>query len=239
MERKLVDEYMALPDDSPRKKLYERKLAEKGMVIESDGKGGVTIKTNARQDSGLGTAGKNQTDKDLLDTTRGLERVNRIVAEYKPEYQELSIRFGAAWSNLKEKLGSGLNDNEKKTVSEYAAFRMEAIDNINRYIKEITGAQMSEKEADRLTKGMPNPGQGMFDGDGPTQFKAKLDRVHANLKKVAARYYYIKQHGISIKDVSLEDMPGIINRRGKILEAEGQSPDQVRQILANEFGLVN
>ena len=125
---------------------------------------------------------------------------------------------------------------------------------MNEYIKSITGAAMSEPEAQRILRGMPNPGQGLFDGDSPTEFKAKLDDAMKQTRLALARYEYIKRNGIGLTDragnavIPLERMPEIMNQRGRALEEQlrkanprvtpQELQNSVRGILAKEFGLV-
>ena len=66
---------------------------------------------------------------------------------------------------------------DRKYLEDFTTLRAKSVSNLNSYIKEMTGAAMSEAEAKRLMAVMPNAGTGVFDGDSPTQFKTKLDVV--------------------------------------------------------------
>lgn len=246
---KELNAYMAMQPDDPRRAFYENKLANKGMVIESDGKGGFTIKTNADQSgNAISGAAQSEVEKKLLDATYGLARLNGITSSFKPQYQELGTRLGTFWTSTKEKLGIKPSAKEVAELRDFSAYKRRAISNLNLYIKEITGAQMSEKEAERLTRGMPNPGQGLLDGDSPSEFRAKLEDVIAELRMAAARYHYIKKNGIALSDIPLSKMPDLMNRRAQELESsikaqtpgleEAQVVYQVRGLLAQEFGLI-
>jgi hypothetical protein len=199
-----------------------------------------------------GKAGANKIDEGLLDQTQGLMRLDAIQSQFKPEYQTLATRGGNWWTAAKETLGAKLNNKEKKDLEDFSKYRRNAIDSLNQYIKSVTGAAMSEAEAQRILKGMPNPGQGLFDGDSPTEFKAKLDDAISQTKRAIARSAYLKRQGMSLEDglgkgVSLDSMPQIINERGKAIEAElkksgvtGKPLERaIRRQLGVEFGLVS
>jgi hypothetical protein len=55
-------------------------------------------------------------------------------------------------------------------VQKRTEFKQEAFANINAIIREITGAQMSEKEAERIVRQLPDPRT-----DSPIEFKTKMD----------------------------------------------------------------
>jgi len=260
--KKLIEERDALPEGDQARTLYDqaitKAISSKGMVIESDGKGGFTIKTNADTNAGglqRSTLGKIETSQ--IAANEGLSRISKIVKSFKPEFQEIPTKLGVAWSGLKSKMGANIPPEEKAKLEEFSVFKQDALENINLYIKEITGAQMSEKEADRLRKAMPDPGDGIFGGDDPVSFKSKLTNTYKKLRLSAIRHgHYIKQ-GLgedTIKNliksdsiVSLEEMEKILDSRGEIYEAElrKQNPNistadlfsQVKAQLAKEFNM--
>ena len=214
-----------------------------GMDVEMGPDGVMRVRTGVGRggNAELTNPVKTKVQKDVLDTQESLTRLNGIAAQFKPEFQTLGTRWDVLRSDVSEKLGFKLNPEDAALVSDYSTFRMDAIDQINRYIKMITGAQMSEKEAERILKGMPNPGQGFFDGDGPTAFMAKMDRTIEKLNLAQARYKYMLMNGIALDDVgvpTLDQIPSIMNARGKELMDTGMSKEEVRQTLREEFGQI-
>lgn len=195
-------------------------------------------------------------EKKIINANEGLIRVSNIVKAFKPEYQEIPKRLGVAWTDIKAKMGVDISDNDKQELEDFSVYKQDSLENINLYIKEITGAQMSEKEANRLRKAQPDPGDGIFGGDSPPEFKAKLVNQYKKLKASSARYNYYLSKGIDETTlnnminkgevISLDKMNGIINQRGKELEKEikEQNPDidtqtligQIRSRLSQEFG---
>jgi hypothetical protein len=235
----------ANPND-PRLKLYDK-------AIENYKPGGVTINNNP-PGLPLGKAAGTKVDEGLLDTTKGIMTLNTIEGQFRPEFQQYLPRIGAGWSAIKDKMGADLDPTDRKFLTDFSSYKRNAINTMNEYIKSITGAAMSEAEAQRILRGMPNPGQGLLDGDSPTEFKAKLDDAMRQTRLSLARYEYIKRNGIALSDstgravIPLERMPQIMNARGKELEEQlktanpnAQPADistQVRGMLAKEFGLV-
>jgi hypothetical protein len=217
-------------------------------AAERAGKAGAANVYAAGGNIELGKVGANRVDEGVLDTTARLSRLKQIEQQYRPEYLQIGTRLGSTWNAIKEKAGVGLSEADRKGLEQFAQFKRGAIENLNQYIKEITGAAMSIPEAERIKIGMPNPGQGVFDGDSPTEFKAKLDDVTRSLKLAESRLTYIKRNGMSIQSVPLDRMPQLMNERGKALEAEvkgkykSMTPDDVRKTvkrqLAQEFGLL-
>jgi hypothetical protein len=216
------------------------------------GRGGVEINSPLVGNMTPGKGAATKIDEGMLDATKGLMRLDTIASQFKPEFQTIATRGEQWWSSVKEKAGVDLKTKEKADLEEFSKFKRNAIDSLNQYIQSITGAAMSEQEAQRILRGMPNPGQGIFDGDSPTEFKAKLDDAMKQTKQAVARLAYLKRNGMSLEDglgkgVTLDRMPQLMNERGKKIEEELRAAqpnaDQkalqraVRRQLGVEFGL--
>ena len=200
----------------------------------------------------------NKIDEKIFNTTEQAARLQQIRSQFKPEYLTIGGGSQALWSKWREKIlgGGTLGANEKQFLAGYSQFKQTALSNINQYIKEITGAQMSEKEADRIRQAMPDPGEGVLDGNAPTEFKAKLDNATEQLTLAAARYNYLRsgkwKGGVFTGDINnvpitLDQMRGIINERGKAVMREmkmrypNAAPDilreQAKARVKQEFGI--
>lgn len=193
---------------------------------------------------------QNKVQEKGINAIEGLKRMEGIVNSFRPEFLEIPKRLGAEWTAVKEKLNMGdVKPEDQEFLEEYSVFKQDALDNINRYIKEITGAQMSKSEADRLRKAIPDPGEGIFDGDSPTQFRSKLINGYKKMKAAHARYNYYLNKGIPATTVdemvnsgtvvSLKDMERIVEERANQIEKENPNAtfkDVVDQV-AKEFGL--
>ena len=252
---KLLEEMNALPEGDPHRAMYQQKLskemAETGMSISVDKDGNVQVLTNADQSKPQGeglqktVAAKVQTD--VLDLNNQLGRILQIEKEFKPEYQKLENRLGFATTAWGEKLGMDTSPEDEAALKDFSEYKRKAISNINQYIKYITGAQMSESEAQRVLKGMPNPGFGIFDGDSQTEFKSKMRGVTSELKRAVMRANYVNRNGLkSFEEIPLGSVDGLIEKRGTELEAElkakglkgNELKSKIKEQLKDEFGMV-
>lgn len=189
-----------------------------------------------------------------LNTTEQLARLRGIEQSWKPEYQQFETRIGAKWNSLMDKFSSkSLSPAQKEQLASYTASRAEALGNLNLYIKEITGAAMTIPEAERIKKAQPNPGEGIFDGDSPTEFHAKLQKNIRMSKMALARYNYLSKNGFKgdvdamSRTIPLDDMGKVIQQRTDSLlkqslsQNPGLTPQDVQPIIQQrlraEFGI--
>jgi hypothetical protein len=249
---KLIDAYNETSDQDTGKFLMARinKLTEtSGLQVRVNKDGSMELiqgPMKAGAAGGMQKPTQTQVEKELLTSTAALGRLVGIERQFKPEYQELGTRWSAMWAAGREKMGGKLQPQEEKSLGEYSEYRRRAINNLNLYIKDITGAALTIGEADRLMRGMPNPGSGIFDGDSPTEFQAKMKGLTGELRMAIARSNYIRKHGMTMDQLPLEQMAPIVNHRGREIENElkqkgMKGPDLsagVRRKLAEEFGLV-
>lgn len=203
-----------------------------------------------RESSGLGQASQTKLEESAIDTSNQISRLDAINKSFKPEYLQVLPKVGLTWSALKEKGGVGLGDNERVALEDFTKFRRDTVANLNKTIQEITGAAMSEGEAKRITAQVPNAGQGILDGDSPTEFKAKLDAATQAAQNALLRTNWARSRGINPlrTGVELDDVPKLVNERGRQLNEEIRKADpsmtndarraEVKRRLGVEFGLV-
>lgn len=151
--------------------------------------------TGGTEDFGLGAAGENIVDKKLINIGEGLARLERMEGQFDPKFLQIAPRLSSLISQGKEKLGVKLSPEDEKELTAFSKFKTAASDNLNKHIKEATGAQMSESEVGRLKQAVPVPGTGLFDGDSPTVYKAKLSETIATLKAAQRRMLFLKKNG--------------------------------------------
>ena len=137
----------------------------------------------------------------LLAAKEAKVRMKGVLDTYKPEYLEYGTRVKVALGEIKEKGGIKLSPEDKKQADEYFTFRRRAAENINLYIKDITGAQMSEPEANRLKRAVPDPGAKWYEGDSPTEFKSKADDVMLYSQAAELRFQWYLSKGLDKKSV--------------------------------------
>jgi hypothetical protein len=227
------DEIIAAVTGKPAKGFMPKPA--KGEKISIDPSSGqVTIEKGdylgARSDvaPGMGIATSNTLNKSLYDNYTQLDRLKQVAKTYNPDFLKYDSKFKAYKIRVKNKLGIELTPDEEKFSHDFAVFKRRTIENINKYIKEITGAQMSQAEAERLMEAMPNVGSGFWDGDGPVDFQAKLQDAIDMAKRAVIRDLYIKRNGITFKSkdemataISLySGVDNLINQEGQKIEEE-------------------
>lgn len=179
-------------------------------------------------------------EKKFLDAGESLARLGRIQRQYKPEHQELWERLGIAKISLKAWLSMDVSREDRAKINRHMKARRTAIENINMYIKEITGAQMSENEAIRIRLAQPDPGESWWSGDDPLTFEAKLaDAIDAQLA-ARARYKYLLNKGRSDilqgnnKDADrIEAEIPILDELGELAVRIAENPDGRRMVEIN------
>ena len=106
----------------------------------------------------------------VLESNNQLSLLASIGDTYKPEYLTFFAKGKKAVLATAEKFGVTLPEDQQKFVAEYTVFTQNALDSLNLYIKFITGAQMSNVEADRLRKGFPDA-----ENNSATEFIARYE----------------------------------------------------------------
>jgi len=255
---KMIGEYNALPSGDPMRKVYEQKFAGNGLKMKFDENGKLVEITQGPLGAGGGgmtPTTKTSVQTKLFNSREQLSRLDLIERDFKPEYQQLGPRLSAAWTGIKAGLGKDVPPEQQTFLTDFSKYKRKSIENINMYIKEITGAQMSELEANRIRQAQPDPGEHWYSGDDPISFKAKLDDVIMSTKMAIARYQWYLTKGMTddqAKDlinrdsaIPLGSMQDVIQERGKDIETELKdsklTPNQlkgtVKLRLQKEFGL--
>jgi len=220
-----------------------------GLAMQGKGDAGKMFADPANVDA-LGKEGSNEIDKKMIAASENLTNLSSVRAQFKPEFQQIENRLGMAWTAFADKFKKGsalVKPEDRAQLESFSAYRSDALDTMNNYIKAITGAAMTDSEAKRILGALPAVGEGVFDGDGPTAFKAKLDAAFDKTAAAVARYRYAKQSGKDWQTIGIEQMKGIVRNRGKQLEQEmiranpdidrSALPAEVTARLKQEFGI--
>ena len=129
-------------------------------------------------------------EKKLVQSTESLWRMDQIMETFKPEYLTLGDKIETSLLGWSEKAGMTLDPSQKKGLADRATFFQKTFDAVNRAIRDMTGAQMSEGEADRLMRGMPNQ------DDSPTEFMAKMQSTIGQIKRYDRIYRETRSQGL-------------------------------------------
>ncbi len=146
----------------------------------------------------------NKLQTKLIETDDVLAGLRDVQASFRPEFQQVGPRLQNFWTSIKAKGNLTVTPEEAQQLNAFANYKRNAIDQLNRYIKLITGAQMSEAEANRLRQGFPDPGEGIFDGDDPISFQAKMDGTMRQLSLVRGRTAWALKNGLIAPDTDAE-----------------------------------
>ena len=192
------------PDRAILSKRLDKLLEQSGESLTVSPDGTVSLVRGpgvGTQDLTIKTRGA--IEEKQMNYRESLTRIRGIAAKFKPEYQEVGSRFGAAFTSTKAWLGlkDQISKKDKTFLADYAKYKRRAIANINLYIKEITGAQMSEKEASRLRLAQPDPGEKWYQGDDPITFKSKLDDIVETTEAAIIRWDWYKQRGFTDQEI--------------------------------------
>ena len=186
---------------------------------------------------------KIKVEEQQLNTGDQIARLNNIQFSYRPEFLNIKFRAGQEWNTLKDKFGK-LPPEEKATLTAYSAYKQNATQNLNLTIKEITGAAMSNGESERIIATLPKAGTGVFDGDSPTEFEAKLNNGIQQTKYALARKQYALKNGLKWENIDLGQMPVIIENRAnaiakqyKLNIEDPKDRNTILRQLAAEFGV--
>jgi hypothetical protein len=186
---------------------------------------------------------KTKLEEELLTTGNAAGRLAQIQSTFRPEYLNIKFRGQQEWASLKDKFVN-LDPKEKSVLQAYSVYRQNATNNLNQTIKDLTGAAMGVQEAERIIAGAPSAGTGVFDGDSPSTFEAKLNNQIKSIQYALARKQYSLKRGLNWEATPLEKMPDIVNQRGKeIAEQFKLNPKNQKDLntinrqLAAEFGV--
>lgn len=203
----------------------------------------------------MGKAAQNQIEEKTLNNAAMLARLGDIGKRFDPKFLEIPTRMkmlGASWSaKAGAQLGGKLSTEQQGELSRFASFKSASVNNLNTILKELSGAAVTPQEYERLKNDVPQAGTGIFDGDDPVSFKAKLDRAQQTARAAIARYNFMRSKGLNFdrnsldQFLSLDDVPAAIDKRGAEIEGQlrksGADPrtidQQVRRKLKQEFGI--
>ena len=203
----------------------------------------------------MGKTAQNQIEEKTLNNAAMLARLGDIGKRFDAKFLEIPTRLkmmGASWSaKAGEALGGKLSAEQRSELSRFAQFRSASVNNLNTILKELSGAAVTPQEYERLKNDVPQAGTGIFDGDDPVSFKAKLDRAQQTARAAIARYNFMRSKGLNFdrnsldQFLSLDDVPAAIDQRGAEIEGRlrksGADPNtidqQVRRQLKQEFGI--
>lgn len=187
--------------------------SKSGITISRDADGNPIVQIGGNN-SGLQRKTSAKVEDKILAAQASIGRLNRLERKFDKSFINIPGRLKATGIKIKDMLNMDLSPDEQKWFNDFNSFQSDAFENINLYIKEITGAQMSELEANRIRKTLPDP-----ENLSPETFKSKLNAVLERAKEAAARYKWVKENGRILKD-SKGNAKEFLDKNGKSVELD-------------------
>jgi hypothetical protein len=183
-------EAIGAPGDQQQKMAY---TVENGKIVESQVLGAPysgtqKVVTYEAPPFANDAVFKREMESQIRSDMEAAQRGKDVLAMYRPEYQTIWGKAAATGAGWLDRV-IPLQGEAKTELQRFAVFQRKVNENVNLYIKMITGAQMSEAEADRLSLAIANL------TDSPAAFEAKLkdsiavlDRAQ-KIKQETLEYY--------------------------------------------------
>ena len=166
--------------------------------------GKLTLDVTGLQKSSLG-----KLEQDIFKSTAAMERLDKLVTkDFDPKWLTAAGQLDM-WSLSKRERTKGmpvigkmaeLDKKDAAKLKKYSNWKTGVLDNINRHIHDLTGAQMSAYEIDRLMKSMPNMEMSL------SEFMGARDAVMEQMRSATTRYKLFHKMGVDVTDKAQMDM---------------------------------
>lgn len=169
--------------------LERRRLRTEGWVEGS----GPTTEAEAGDALGLTKPTTNDLQTALLEADAQLDGLVNIMQKYDPKFTTIANQvkqWGTGWY---ERMTGDIPASEAAEFQQYSEWRRNSVDAFNRYIKFITGAAMSVKEAERIQKAFPDAST-----DSHTRYVGKLREVARQTMAVRKRAQQALVRGLEV-----------------------------------------
>lgn len=183
----------------------------------------------------------NNIEEQIVNNTARLQRVRDVAAAFRPEFLQMGPQIRNWAASVQERMGMQITPEQRQRLEAFTEFRSRAYTELTQTLREMSGAAVTEGEAQRLLAAIGDPSR-----DSPTEFQTKMNNVIRTVSLANARMHYYRRNGIqgALDSTPLSDMQNIINRRGDEVAAQlrGQNVPaeeiqrRVRATLAVEFG---
>ena len=84
-----------------------------------------------------------------------------------------------------------------------------------------------------MRQGIPDPGDGLWDGDSPSVFEGKMKSIVSALRRANVRATRALKDGVDWRKTDINDIP-TIQQRGEQLGAGGASRGEIARVLMEE-----
>lgn len=190
------------------------KLASQGYrIIE-----GSTL-TGSMEDL-MGKPTRTKIEGSLLGAQESYVELKNVRESFDPYFLTVKGKADFRIAKAKDAVGASTDD-DKKLIQRYSQWQTNSWTQVNNYIKALTGAQMSEAEAKRIMKSLPDPRTGFFEGMTPTEYEQALNSTIDAAARTIARSSYFLEKGL--KPVKDENRKYKRDDEGKIISGDGKN----------------
>lgn len=216
------------------------KIMWEGKPIEKKDKGGITISPDGTVQIGGSVeptrTTQNKLQKELVSRTESLARMQQIRKTFDPKFLTYGGKIKNFVSKVKDKAGSELSTQQRDQLKQYRRFTQSVNFEFNAYRKEITGAAAAVKELEDLKKAM------ISEDLSPVQFEAAYEEYMGELSRSVRLRNKLMREGFTEPRAMGKQLDSLfilgadddVDSRGRELEAQGMSPEQIVQTLEIE-----
>jgi hypothetical protein len=210
---------------------------EKKISVSTDKNGNTTFTIGGSGSDNMEKKSKGTIEQNILNSSYNYETFKEIKKLYRPEFSQIDTKLAVKWAKWKEAggewteaLGLEVSDEEKQLIEDYSKWEQKSWEATNQYIKSITGAQMSEAEAERILKGFADPRK-----FSPTEYQSKLNGILDSARKSTIRYNLILRSGIEIPlDANGNPAPERILSLGSVDKYVNDIGKELKEQLLND-----
>jgi hypothetical protein len=209
-----------------------------GTRISYDDQGNPVVQIGGPYSESMRPSTQGQTEQEIMDLRSLKSRLQGIKSSWNPDMLTYGGKLkGMALSQLAKMDPDRLTQEQKDYLVERATMMRRVRENLNLYIQEITGAQMSQEEAKRLRGALPDAGDGLFDGDDPISFAADLQDVIDQTEASLRRYEDLRERGLLPRDGRVtEELTKEYNLRNpRYYETQDDLSTMSKEEVRNEF----
>ena len=184
------------PGSQEYREFIAQNAAKSGMAVEFTPDGGFRMVQGPAAGDGFQRSTRGSIERDVIDGTDILARVNAAQSAMDPNMLSFSSRLSTNWDRVEDWFGTA-SPEQREQVAKFADMKSKSADLMNRIIKILSGAAVNAQEAVRMEQVLPTVGKTMFDGDSPTEFATKMKSLREQTILSVARYNYWRLQGAS------------------------------------------
>ena len=198
------------------------KMNGQNITFTTGADGSTTLQIGGSASGSMEKGTKKNIEAMLINNSLNFEGFKEIASLYSPKFSQIPTRWKVYYKKIQDGLGDwnifgDISEEDKKLISDYSKWEQKSWEMTNSYIKSITGAQMSEKEAERILKGFADPRK-----FSPTEYQAKLEGILENALMSTIRANIILRSDLSIPVEKYENFMhlGSVREHLKQIESE-------------------